>query len=339
MKDQKRKVGFLVGGAAVFLVIMLGGIFFLQNGPFSVLEAETSSLSEGPAQASLLSTKMESLPDDTEIITAEGVSVEENLFEVSERSSLILYGRVSHISEPILLRTVYDSVSVHTDVEITPEKVFRGEADKTVTVRLSGGLVGKEYIEYQDEPELCLGKEYLLFLQQPDRGYGVNGPGEYYILTSLWRSVFAALPESQQKIAALSAPQEKQSDVFLANSSKALPTENFVIVDQWEDIVKGLSVSEAVLPLNTLEKVYPEFNKSYPVKEGRIYQETLEAYKANLESGFLSQEEYEYYLSVIDVYAEEITPEEAEEIAAKNETQKEELRKQLAEEEQQKMSN
>lgn len=127
--------------------------------------------------------------------------------------------------------------------------------------------------------------------------------------------------------------------MFLANSSKALPTENFEIVDQWEDIVKGLSVSEAVLPLNTLEKVYPEFNKSYPVKESRIYQETLEAYKANLESGFLSQEEYEYYLSVIDVYAEEITPEEAEEIAAKNETQKEELRKQLAEEEQQKMSN
>ena len=80
MKDQKRKVGFLVGGAAVFLVIMLGGIFFLQNGPFSVLEAETSSLSEGPAQASLLSTKMESRAGDTEIITAEGVSVEENLF-------------------------------------------------------------------------------------------------------------------------------------------------------------------------------------------------------------------------------------------------------------------
>lgn len=333
MKNQKRKAGFWIGGVIVSLVIVLGGIFFLQNGPFSVSEAITPSLSEKPVRDSLLSTKMESLPPDTELITAEGVSVEENLFEISENSSLILYGKVSYIHEPVLLKTVYDSVSVYTDVEIMPEKVFRGEADKAVTVRLSGGLVGKEYIEYQDEPELCLGKEYLLFLQKPDRGYGINGSGEYYTLTSLWRSAFAALPQSLQKTVAVSASKEEQQEVFLANSSETLSAQDFEIVNELEDIVKGISVSRAVFSLNALEKMYPEFNKSYPVKEDRVYQETMEAYEANLANGFISQEEYDYYLSVIDTYAEEITLEEAKELEAENEAKKDELRKSLAEEE------
>ncbi len=249
-----------------------------------------------------------------------GLVQQYSISQLSEESTLVVYGRVSYIHESVLVKRADGEVVPYTDVEIEAEEVFRGEAEEKVMLRLPGGMKNGEYVEAAGTPELLLGQSYLFFLYRSEKGLGVYAEGDqYYLTTGTGQGLFvpvireASDPASESPVfQSCKAPEgmEREPEAFL------------------EDTL----AQNAVFSAGELKELCAECNENHPVDENRLYGETLEAYDANLESGFFSQEEYDRLLSLLDTYAEEITPEEAEEWEAENEAKKEELRKRLEEE-------
>lgn len=271
------------------------------------------------------STKEKNLPENVSVTTASGILAPYDFAKLSSHSALIVYGRVSKIHDSILLKDSYGGVSTHTDVEIEPQQVFRGEAEDKITLRLSGGLVDGRYTEYPEQPELLLDGEYLFFLRQPDCGAGVYAKGDYYYLTGVSQGVFCAVEKQEEKAAA--AWKDGEDDLIFVNSRSSLPVRQLKGMDEAQDIASWqVPASEAVLSLHTLERLYPAFNKEHPVGETGERQESLEAYQGNLENGMITQEEYDELVASLDEYAEEITPEQAEELEKENQAEKDRLK-------------
>lgn len=248
-----------------------------------------------------------------------GLVQQYSIFELSEESTLVVYGRVSCIHEPVLVKRADGGVIPYTDVELETKETFRREAEEKVLLRLLGGMKDGEYVEAFDTPELLLGQSYLFFLFHSSKGLGVYAKDQYCLTTGTSQGLFVPVPQ---------AASDPTSKGLVFQSCKA-PEE----IEQEPKASLGDTLARnAVFSAEELKELYTEFNEIHPVDESRFYREALEAYQANLESGFFSQKEYDRLLSLLDTYAEEITLEEAKKWEAENEAKKEELRKRLEEE-------
>lgn len=325
MKMKTKKVIALV--LAVFLVAGAAwGISQFRAAPISPEKQETAVSPQPKKEKS--STKEKNLPENVSVTTASEILVSYDFAKLSSRSALIVYGRVSKIHDSILLKDSYGGVSTHTDVDIEPQQVFRGEEEDKITLRMSGGLVDGRYTEYLEQPELLLDGEYLFFLWQPDCGAGVYAEGDYYYLIGASQGLFCAVEKQEEKEA--SAWKSGEDDLIFVNSIGSLPIRQLKGMDETQDIASWqVPASEAVLSLHTLERLYPAFNKEHPVGETGERQESLEAYQGNLESGFITQEEYDKFISSLDEYAQEITPEQAEELEKGNQAEKDRLKERM----------
>ncbi|MCI8284397.1 MAG: hypothetical protein HFE90_03900 [Firmicutes bacterium] len=111
-----------------------------------------------------------------------------------------------------------------------------------------------------------VGDKVLLFLYQPKMGGGCNTKGDYYYIAGNYSGIYYQ-DESEGK------------RILRDSHGNAL---------EWKEFMQKIK----------------ELSEQYPVNENYNRDEFLENQKHNLESGFISQQEYDSYLAEENMYAE-----------------------------------
>lgn len=299
--------------AAVLLSLMLL-VFAVVNGLSSVGEQEPGLLSTKPFK--------DTTPAISNMTIRTGLLIGYTVDELMKYSGLVVYGTVTHISEPFAIECVEGGYKLMTDMTITPIKTLRGEEKKEVKVRLEGGQIS-DYIEnYDDLPEFLLGEEWLLFLNTPNMGGSYHTEGDYYYITGLQQGAFKSLDkpgsDESKSVSAL-----KNEEIIFVNSvalengreiSSLKTVEIDSLVRSKADSETNARPDDTVFGLAQLETDMKSFNSEVPVDEYHFRNFVLGNYEANLKSGFFSQEEYDRYVSNIDKYATVMSHEESEQI-------------------------
>jgi len=200
--------------------------------------------------------------------------------ELIEQSTLVVYGRIKR-AETVLIEAVVDKVvGTFTDYYFEPISILRGTPinKESVLVRIQGGESKDHgYVNGFIDP-LDIGEEYLMFLYRPEQGSGFEVKDDHYYVQGLEQGVF--------KVSGNKTIQSK--------SGAVVPKEFTAISD--DNI-------ESNLNFETFEAKIAKANVDIPVDKYLIKNETLENFKANLNSGFITKEEYNDYLSDMDKYA------------------------------------
>lgn len=199
--------------------------------------------------------------------------------EIITRSSLVAIGCISEVSDPFQIKPVGGGdPSAFTDYSFQISEILRGEsASDTVVVRIQGGTTDRLTTVVEEAPELEVGQEYLLFLYQPGRGGAYNTEGDYYYITGVNQGAFAISPETPLDIATA------DSDVEFVSAATDAPV-NWSLRDAAESI-------QAV-------------NEEQPADEAYVYEQAYENWQHNLDSGFITQEEFDRFVAESKVYAE-----------------------------------
>lgn len=269
-----------------------------------------------------VSNKLSVLPEGTRTAYHSGVMEACDFSELSSRSSLIVYGTVTEISSPIILKDFFGGVSVYTDLTVEPETVLRGSADGPIVIRLPGGLSNGVYEDYAEIPELFLDKAYLLYLYQPGMGNGLYEKGDFYYLTKMCNGAFSVASRSEKRKVNSSGFAKDEDDVLFVNS--LTEPDSYTAVTSLEQM-KDVQPRNAALSLRTLTELYPRFNKENPIDPDLYRSEITDAYQSNLATGFISQEEYDKLMASLDEYAAPITEEEQEALAQAESAEKQAL--------------
>ena len=196
-----------------------------------------------------------------------GLLAERTLDDLQKRTPLIVRGKINNKLEPIYIEAVFGGTPVpHTDYEVEIDEVFRGNCeDKIITVRIMGAHVENGYT-YLAEPRFKEGMEYILFLIKPHMGAAYNVEGDdYYYIEGAEQGVY----------------EKSEGESF---------------VPQAQDERDVIILSEFALEMKSI-------NEKYPVDEQRYSNDFYRNMKSNLESGFISQEEYDVFIAEADIYA------------------------------------
>ncbi|MDR1131176.1 MAG: hypothetical protein LBL15_02015 [Oscillospiraceae bacterium] len=208
----------------------------------------------------------------------EVLSIEDML----KQAALVVRGRVLGFDYLTIKPVLGGSPTVHTDYYIEPLEVLRGEPaekSKPITVRARGGENDK-MIVVNGNLSLIAGQEYLFFLDKPVTGGGYNTKGDYYYVSGGGSiGVFVASGDETRK-------NERGSSV----PKTFYPYEASVLNDKALDY---LSFAAAIR----------SYNEGHPVDEMFIAERYYRDIKANLESGFITQEEYAQSIACLDIYA------------------------------------
>lgn len=191
--------------------------------------------------------------------------------DLMKESSLVIRGKVVDQSGAFQITPVFgDSPSNFTDYLLQVEEVLRGNANPKdiVSVRIQGGLVDKLNVIVEDSPNFNIGDEVLVFMYQPNMGSGYNTEGDYYYVLGVNQGAF-----------------------YLTEKSGSTGSNIF-------SNVKGVEVE-----WDTAVSDFTDYNKKNPVDENRVYNEFLENQKRNLDSGFITQAEYNELLAEAQQYA------------------------------------
>lgn len=187
--------------------------------------------------------------------------------DLIRESSLVIHGKISGQSEAFKIVPVFgDSPSIFTDYYVEIFDVLRGEVGdvtQPISVRVQGGIADDLEVVAEDAPEFTVGDEVLLFLYQPNMGAAYNTEGDYYYVLGL-----------------------SQGAYFKEDNTDTYSTELNI------DIV----LSEFAEEINAL-------NEEFPIDENNEYNTLIENLKKNIETGFITQEEYEDFVAETHEYA------------------------------------
>lgn len=269
----------------------------------------------------ILSTKQHSLSQNGVIASSSGTIVGYTVLEMMERSTLMVYGTLTEISEAFMVEGVSGGYQIFTDMTVVPDKTLRGEEKKEIVVRIEGGQIGDYFAEYEEVPEFKLGEEWLLFLSDPGCGGGVNTKGDYYYLTGYYQAAFKRVDGTENLKEA--ANNEKYSDTVFVNSLAIKNDIEDADVKQFNVNEKSVRNIESLMlmdiepsrtsfSLSQLQSYTKVFNEEAPIDYDRTRRETLEACESNLKLGMITQEEYDSFTKGIDMYARILTDEEVE---------------------------
>ena len=307
-RKSNKKWYFLLGGLAA--VLLLTSLLFLWPKPAPPAE-----------ELSTVSTKMNRPKSGGEMELVDDMVIRYSMAELSEKSSLILYGKVTEVHDSAVLHAPNVGLPI-TDVTVMPISVLRGSAEQPVTVRTFGGIINGEFSDYTDEPELFLNREYLFFLYQPAAGEGLNAEGDYYYTFGIQGTFEALTPATSDVPEATRAYNNSADNDVLFVSTEYLTPEGLLSTAALQESTQTTPESmeqmlssdarpdHVVLSLNSMKEAYPQFNESHPIDLQWPLWQSLEAYENNLASGFISQEEYDRFMAELDDYAVVITPEE-----------------------------
>ena len=301
MKQRKR----VIWGSLFCLLMVVGAVAALQ-----ARQNHSTVLGEMPA-GSLCSTKADRLPEGTETVLMNGPVEPYDMEALSEKSTLVVCGTVSFIREPILVKSSEGAVSVHTDVEILPEQIFRGEAEEKIVLRLPGGLFDGKYYDYPDAPELRLNEKYLFFLFRSAKGFGIYTKGGQYYLRGLSQGVFH-LTSNETESLFVNSTAQLQKGAGISEDLQATPA------------------GEAVFTAEKLKLFCDTLNRTHPYDETDVAEERLKIYEENWRGGVITRKAYEKDVADQDNYAVEITLEELKESERQATSEKNELRRHLS---------
>lgn len=214
--------------------------------------------------------------DSGEIVTqrVSGIIEEMDMDELTEKSNLIIRGVVADIGTPIQIEAVGGGITNFTNYTIQVSDVISGTETETAIVRVQGGTVNDLEVICDEAPDLVLGKEYILFLYRPDLGGGYNTTGDYHYITGMYQGVYE-IGDGDSEFVKMAIPAERQG-----TSS-----------------VQQVSISQFVADIDEAKTKLPS---GYIYSVDSEFQSNLQA---NLESGFISQEEYEQMLAEREQYA------------------------------------
>lgn len=218
-----------------------------------------------------------SVPEETTQVVS-GSMVELTQQEMITRSSLVAIGSVSEISDAFQIKPVNGGdPSVFTDYTVEVSDILRGELDSdTVSVRIQGGTANGMTTIAEEAPELEKGQTYLLYLYQPGRGGSYNTEGDYYYITGVSQGVFALSSDTP-----LSAGKDN-AETRLVDISTDAETE-------WT--------------LRDAEESIQDINEKQPADKDYVYKQAYENWQANLDSGFMTQEEFDRSVKESKIYA------------------------------------
>lgn len=221
--------------------------------------------------------------------------------EFLEESTLIVYGKVTGKSDPIVVLHVNgESTKVFTDYYIQPTEILRGSTDyDEITIRVDGGgPVDKTYHVYEEAPELKTNHEYLFIANTPTRG-GFTTDEDYYYLRRKKYSVFeeATLADVQK--------------VNLDESKVYFETAYYFSDDLAPKLVKtenGVDKELSIVPFDEIKIAATNLNSNISVIDSvkRLEDEQNKYLEMNLESGEISKEEYDLLLIEYQKYATRI---------------------------------
>lgn len=306
MKLRKQIISILV---FCLLAGILAVVLAVKNG--NQTDFPSSIAGEVPA-GSLCSTKTDRLPEGSQTVLMNGLVEPYDMETLSEKSTLVVCGTVSYIHAPILVKSSEGAVSVHTDVEILPEQVFRGDASEKIVLRLPGGLFDGKYYDYSDVPELRLNEKYLFFLFRSAKGFGIYTEGGQYYLRGLSQGVFHLASNETESLFVNSAAQ-LQKGAGISEDLQAAPA------------------GEAVFTAEKLKLFCDMLNRTHPYDETDVAEERLKTYEENWRGGVITRKAYEKDVADQDNYAVELTLDEWKELKRNSEAEKNELRRHLSE--------
>ena len=190
-----------------------------------------------------------------------------------EESGVIVRGKVVGF-DYISIRSVNGAIVPHTDYIVEIYDVLRGEpVSNVLTVRVQGGENG-ETIFVNTDLSLAVGEEFVFFLFQPGCGSGWNTEGDYYKIIGGNSGLF-----------------KYGSDPANSGQDSAAP-----------ETVYRYNNSE-VLDYQSLVETIMHYDKQYPVDKNYTYNMALKGLTENLESGFITQEEYDMWVAELEIYA------------------------------------
>lgn len=198
--------------------------------------------------------------------------------EIITRSSLVAIGSISEVSDPFQIKPVGGGdPSVFTDYSLQISDVLRGEPDSDmVSVRVQGGTTDNLTTIVEEAPELEVGQEYLLFLYQPGRGGSYNTEGDYYYITGVNQGAFEVSSATP-----FSAEMDDSAVGFISSAT---------------DTQVDWSLRDAAESIQVV-------NEEQPADEAYVYEQAYENWQANLDSGFITQEEFDNLVRESKIYA------------------------------------
>jgi hypothetical protein len=201
-------------------------------------------------------------------ITISGSLAEKDLTQLILYSDIVVTGRVIEKSEAIKIRPVTGGdYSLFTDYYIKAIDVLKGEntfeINMQIPVRIQGGKTDNLEVIVEEAPELIIGEEYLLFLFRPGRGGGYNTEGNYFYITGAVQGIYSVVNHGE--------------------------TQFFI--------------SQMDNPELTIENVISRINENIHIEVKTKMEEFLENNLRNLESGFITEDEYYQFIEGANTFA------------------------------------
>lgn len=250
---------------------LLAAVVLRLNGPSPQPQASSSAEPSGSADVSAGPEQ----EGEVEYTRISNMIAEKTPEQLLEESDLIAVCELKEISDAFQIESVGGGVMNFTDSYFETTEILRGDPPDDsgiITVRTQGGMVDNWSVIMSDKYEFKYDKKYLLFLVHAGMGGGYNTEGDYYYLNGSWQGIF---------------PLEETT----ANSLKASS----------ETIENG--GGSASIQLNAVCNKIDALNKIGPPDENAAYEKAMENQKANLDSGWITQEEYEEASEIYQQYA------------------------------------
>lgn len=143
--------------------------------------------------------------------------------------------------------------------------------DQIAAVRIPGGEANGVNMIWEEAATLEVDETYLLFLYKPQMGGSFNTEGDYYYLSGDTRGIYPV----------------DSATTFSGTTN---------------DVYTSSDGTKRILH-NELIQLIDQVNEEIPADIDMRYQEFLENQQYNLETGFISQEEYDRFLSEAQRYA------------------------------------
>ena len=253
---------------------LLAAVVLRLNGPSpqpqassSVEPSESADVSAGPEQER-----------EVEYTKISNMIPEKTPEQLLEESDLIAVCELKEVSDAFQIQYAGgDSSAVmnFTDSYFETTEILRGDPPDDsgiITVRTQGGMVDNWSVIMSDKYEFQYDKKYLLFLVHAGMGGGYNTEGDYYYLNGSWQGIF---------------PLEEATAHSVEGSG--------------ETIENGRGTDS--IQLDAVRSEIEALNKIGPPDENAAYEKAMENQKANLDSGWITQEEYEEASKIYQQYA------------------------------------
>lgn len=226
------------------------------------------------------------------------------LEEMMEQSSLIVYGKVTNQSDVLQIQHAEnDTISHFIDYTMEPIEVLRGEQEENtpISIRIEGGKKDNLTVIADSAAELEQDKDYILFLYRPMGGGGYNTEGDYYYVTGGYQGVYEIVADEiidtlDDSLEQLSVFKNEQQIYYNENIESL---EEAVALDSFQDD----QIAKEAVTLEGLRQELLLFNLEHPANEYAYYERSLSDLKWNLDTGYISQEEYDRALEQETNYA------------------------------------